>query len=253
MENSLEDLIAQIQTLSDEFEKMKGDLAAIRKQFLDNRQCVSSEYIKYEIIDNGEYWDIFSRQDFFAIKFTRQYDKSKENHNWVIEGQSLIALDIEGLFMHGAFKQTLIMSPGTGIIEYVKNRNIKENEMICRIKKYSPEEKQIIFDSIEREEIRDAIIKKERKKLIERETLDELISEGKIFNVYTKADGSRQTVPIDIASAVWNRDGGKCCICGSKENLEFDHIIPVSKGGATTFRNLQLLCHNCNMKKSDKI
>ena len=74
--------------------------------------------------------------------------------------------------------------------------------------------------------------------------MDELIEEGKVFNAYTKKDGNRTTIPMDIANAVWNRDGGKCCICGSRDNLEFDHIIPISKGGATTFRNLQILCKN---------
>ncbi|MBT4178077.1 MAG: HNH endonuclease [Candidatus Marinimicrobia bacterium] len=44
-----------------------------------------------------------------------------------------------------------------------------------------------------------------------------------------------------------------CAQCGSKQKLEFDHIIPVSKGGADTYRNLQLLCENCNRSKSAKI
>jgi len=57
----------------------------------------------------------------------------------------------------------------------------------------------------------------------------------------------------DVKDKVWNRDKGKCVECDSNENLEFDHIIPVSKGGANTYRNLQLLCENCNRSKSDKI
>ncbi len=63
----------------------------------------------------------------------------------------------------------------------------------------------------------------------------------------------REPIPQDIMDKVWNRDGGKCVKCGSKENLEFDHIIPFSKGGATTYRNLQLLCKKCNLKKLDNI
>ena len=57
----------------------------------------------------------------------------------------------------------------------------------------------------------------------------------------------------EVMDAVWNRDGGKCIQCGSNENLEFDHIIPHSRGGANTYRNIQLLCESCNRSKSDKI
>lgn len=121
------------------------------------------------------------------------------------------------------------------------------------VRKYPQKMKNEIINELEKQEIKENVYKKERKKMIEREVLDELIEEGKVFNVYTKKDGNRTTIPMDIANAVWNRDGGKCCMCGSKENLEFDHIIPISKGGATTFRNLQILCKNCNIKKSDNI
>ncbi|MCG6156691.1 HNH endonuclease [Rubinisphaera margarita] len=57
----------------------------------------------------------------------------------------------------------------------------------------------------------------------------------------------------EIRSEVWFRDGGKCVLCGATEYLEFDHIIPHSKGGATSTQNLQILCRACNSKKSDSI
>jgi len=63
----------------------------------------------------------------------------------------------------------------------------------------------------------------------------------------------REPIPRDVQDRVWNRDGGKCVRCGSNEKLEFDHIIPHSKGGANTYRNIQLLCEKCNRSKSDKI
>ena len=56
-----------------------------------------------------------------------------------------------------------------------------------------------------------------------------------------------------VKDEVWNRDNGKCVECGSNEDLEFDHIIPHSKGGANTYRNIQLLCEPCNRSKSAKI
>jgi hypothetical protein len=64
---------------------------------------------------------------------------------------------------------------------------------------------------------------------------------------------SREPIPEETRQFVWRRDEGKCVLCGNQENLEFDHMIPVSKGGSNTERNLQLLCEECNRKKSDMI
>lgn len=64
---------------------------------------------------------------------------------------------------------------------------------------------------------------------------------------------NRTPIPEAVRSEVWRRDGGRCVNCGSKENLQFDHIIPVSRGGATSPQNLQLLCQPCNLAKGAKI
>lgn len=68
-----------------------------------------------------------------------------------------------------------------------------------------------------------------------------------------KDEKRSRKISDDTKDRVWNRDGGKCVNCGSKKNLEFDHIIPFSRGGANTYRNLQLLCEGCNRSKSNKI
>ena len=47
--------------------------------------------------------------------------------------------------------------------------------------------------------------------------------------------------------------GEDCVDCGSNEKLEYDHIIPVSKGGSNTARNIQLLCEKCNRTKGNNI
>lgn len=61
--------------------------------------------------------------------------------------------------------------------------------------------------------------------------------------------GQRQHISREVKVAVWQRDGGRCCQCGSTSALEFDHIIPVSMGGGNTERNIQLLCEPCNREK----
>jgi Holliday junction DNA helicase RuvB len=63
----------------------------------------------------------------------------------------------------------------------------------------------------------------------------------------------RENIPSEVRRDVWRRDGGKCVKCGSRENLEYDHIIPVSMGGSNTARNIELLCENCNRSKGVSI
>jgi hypothetical protein len=63
----------------------------------------------------------------------------------------------------------------------------------------------------------------------------------------------RDSISVEVQREVWKRDGGVCIICGSQEKLEYDHIIPVSKGGSSTARNIQLLCEKHNRQKSNNI
>jgi len=60
---------------------------------------------------------------------------------------------------------------------------------------------------------------------------------------------AREPIPESVRLFVWRRDKGQCVRCGSRERLEFDHIIPVVAGGSNTERNLQLLCEACNRSK----
>lgn len=59
----------------------------------------------------------------------------------------------------------------------------------------------------------------------------------------------REPLAQEVKLLVWQRDGGRCVQCGEQRDLEFDHIIPISMGGANTVRNLQLLCERCNRRK----
>lgn len=70
----------------------------------------------------------------------------------------------------------------------------------------------------------------------------------------TEAEANiRKPIPSEVKREVWRRDEGKCTKCGSRERLEFDHIIPVTKGGSNTVRNIELLCESCNREKSANI
>jgi 5-methylcytosine-specific restriction endonuclease McrA len=101
---------------------------------------------------------------------------------------------------------------------------------------------------------RETFLSKEEKKFIIFEKNEK--EKRKFERLKFKHEGTknkRERISEDVKMFVWRRDQGKCVECGGQEKLEFDHIIPVSKGGSNTARNLQLLCENCNRTKSDKI
>lgn len=149
----------------------------------------------------------------------------------------------------------------TGIIETSQGSNnfnlekfLEENKERIEIRRI--ELQKIIDDeklNNEKEQIRLELLQKDRKRKLQKEVLKTLIDNGEIFNEFNNEGIRREPIPQDVMDKVWNRDGGKCVQCGSQESLEFDHIIPFSKGGATTYRNLQILCKTCNLEKSNKI
>jgi HNH endonuclease len=63
----------------------------------------------------------------------------------------------------------------------------------------------------------------------------------------------REPLSRDVRLAVWRRDRGRCRECGSGFDLQYDHVIPLSLGGATSVENLQLLCGDCNRAKGPSL
>jgi 5-methylcytosine-specific restriction endonuclease McrA len=61
-------------------------------------------------------------------------------------------------------------------------------------------------------------------------------------------------IPPAVKLEVWARDKGRCVLCGSSDNIHFDHVIPYSKGGSSLVaENIQLLCARHNLAKRDRI
>ena len=61
----------------------------------------------------------------------------------------------------------------------------------------------------------------------------------------------RGKVSNKIRFQIYERDDYRCCKCKRSDNLEIDHIIPISKGGKSTLDNLQTLCRECNKNKGN--
>ena len=75
-------------------------------------------------------------------------------------------------------------------------------------------------------------------------------------------DHKREHVSNELKDQTWSRDYGNnfmatCISCKTttinSRKCEYDHIVPVSKGGKSTLNNLQAICKSCNRKKATKI
>src|SRR5574341_2402481 len=67
-----------------------------------------------------------------------------------------------------------------------------------------------------------------------------------------RPEGER-AIPAAVRREVWLRDGGRCQwptsdggVCGSTCRVQYDHIVPVARGGKSTVGNIRLACalHN---------
>ena len=71
----------------------------------------------------------------------------------------------------------------------------------------------------------------------------------------------KTNIPKGLRKEVFKRDKYTCKECGAKKGdikadgtkvvLHVDHVIPVSKGGSDMLDNLQTLCADCNLNKSN--
>jgi 5-methylcytosine-specific restriction endonuclease McrA len=52
---------------------------------------------------------------------------------------------------------------------------------------------------------------------------------------------------------VFLRDRFTCQYCSTREELTFDHVVPRSKGGTTTWENVVAACSCCNLRKGDRL
>jgi len=62
----------------------------------------------------------------------------------------------------------------------------------------------------------------------------------------------KQRIPTNIRRMVINRDGYYCVYCDedlTDSEIHLDHVIPESRGGTTTYDNLQVTCRKCNTSK----
>jgi 5-methylcytosine-specific restriction endonuclease McrA len=68
---------------------------------------------------------------------------------------------------------------------------------------------------------------------------------------------SRSSIPRALRREVQRRDADRCLYCGLLQvgqgaTFHVDHVLPRSRGGATSLDNLVLQCPYCSLHKADR-
>lgn len=62
--------------------------------------------------------------------------------------------------------------------------------------------------------------------------------------------GSRgESIPERVRRRIWQRDRGACVVCGTRDDVRFERIIAVGRGGSNGARDLELRCAGCQRLK----
>lgn len=91
---------------------------------------------------------------------------------------------------------------------------------------------------------------------VEKEHKMMLIDDKNAKNYKETIEYQRSLMTPSMRYDILKRDNFSCQICGHSQKdgvkLHVDHIVPVSRGGKSSKRNLRTLCSDCNLGKSDK-
>lgn len=250
------------------FYQHKYDEFILRNSFcLKELTCINARYkfnpdVNFDqshIYDNEKFYDTISCQDYLIYQLQdigenvlKQIEKVSENQQAYSDYLSKVKtisdfgrfwapienLDKEKLIAREKylFQKNIRPKPATQFSLTVKLHRSDRNGRIWETKSED-------FDS---DEICTLIMRLNNKKgkfYNDREIWDSLcrVERGKVSN--------------KMRFSIYERDGYRCRNCGISgkfADLEIDHIIPIAKGGKSTYDNLQTLCHKCNIEKGDK-
>lgn len=234
---------------------------------LNNVRAVNKNYIFFAIknfdmknnYDNENFYHDISCQDYLIYELVFKKNEIKENIKNVLENQKQYkkyVYDINNITKFGVFKvstdglnmkklvkyereqfQKEVLRPKTAFSIYVRLLRVDRNDHYksSKTRSFTIEEIQKLITRVEQ---------KQGSYYLDNEIWESIcrVERGKVSN--------------KIRFAIYKRDGYRCKMCGKSgdnNDLEIDHIIPISKGGKSTFDNLQTLCHDCNVKKGDTI
>ncbi len=224
---------------------------------------------EFELLDRGgdELFDEVAKFVVCSQQASASLIQRKFSIGYNRAGRILDQLESEGIIepYNGSINRKVLLSE-KGLIENIKKEKLfikeilpsKENLIQNKVDEFL-KLKEIEKENIRKESLKRQILEEEnnrqeklKTKQLKEQLKKEMLEQGIISDI-SNEEQKREPIPQEIQDRVWNRDGGKCVKCGSREKLEFDHIIPFSKGGSNTYRNLQILCEKCNRQKNNKI
>jgi len=207
--------------------------------------------------DNPHYYDKLSTIDQLMYDLIKYKKEVKENISNTIHNSNLIDLynnDIKQINKLG---------------EYDVEENVKFKSLLLALEEQlfsNLIKKPVVNYKIRVELVLTNINKKTLKTKYAFYSIEEI--EDVLYKIEDKANGrynnkniwasickvERAKVTNRMRFYIYGRDGYRCCKCGKSgifNDLEIDHIMPISKGGKTHPDNLQTLCKRCNKEKSN--
>ena len=152
--------------------------------------------------------------------------------------------------------QAMLAEQKVEVLTQLENQTTREAEKIVFAidPEMKPKRKELSFDAIEDDELREKLLKTKglfahtdpNLSLID--LLHKLCDQA--MEKKTSVGAPKVNSKAELYRQVWRRDQGRCTNCGSTHAVQREHKIPKAVGGQDTLDNLCLLCRSCNQRRA---
>lgn len=243
------------------------------KKILSKIFFKDKDFINKGIINNKKYYEYEKDANNYDInKISKESEEDNVRNKDIIDKvrkeseEDKIRNKFQKKYIHDKYIRKHVDNDTITAFKNIQNQQFKSNNTIENEERLLCEHiaretgmhiNEIIeLKNIEKQRLEKAIIekqKREKKKIAQEKIRDFLLKDNNIDrDIFNNIDKNRN-IPSNVKMEVFSRDEGICVLCGSNSNIEFDHILPFSKGGSNSVQNIQLLCLQCNRKKHSKI
>lgn len=257
--------------------KLLSDIKSFRKeenQALVNILIVLAEIEKRRLFSELKYESIFDYacmelkysepaavRRISAMRVLRELPEIKDSIHSGQLSLSNIALAQTMFLKEMKAGRPLTKDQKSEVLSRLKNKSARAAQTIVR--SHSSEMKKQVgldYKDIQNEELR-KIVKDLRGSVVHTDpqiSLEDLLlklCKGEISTPTSELKVEVNEAPQSVAAArreVWRRDKSCCVNCKSTYAVEIDHIVPVAVGGASTVKNMRLLCRSCNQRAAIK-